>query len=397
MSFSISQDNYSLKVFGSTYKIEEMRSALLKWFEFNGRHSIPWKLKPDGSLPKKLEQLPVYPIWIAEVMLQQTQLKVVMPYWENWMRTFPTLIRLSNALEHDVLLLWQGLGYYSRARRIYKASNQLLRVLGDADSLDPSSWPTDLETWVGLPGIGPTTAASILSSAFDLPEALLDGNVKRVLARLIASKKKVSTDSNRLWAISNELLDHDSPRNFNQALMDLGAMVCTPKTPKCFCCPLKKYCLAYHKGDVSKFPVKGSKKVLDSSIIGLGLIINNAGEVLIDQRKDDQTMGGMWEFPGGKQERGEAIESTIVRELYEELDIEVKVLKKLIEFDHSYTHKKLHFVAFTCKLISGQPKPLASLKIKWVQPENLVHYPFPAANQRIINALKEYLVLDIRK
>ena len=372
--------------------IEKMRFELLKWYACHGRHSIPWKLKPDGSVPKKSEKLPVYPILVAEVMLQQTQLNVVLPYWENWMKTFPTVFDLASALDHEILFVWQGLGYYSRAHRIHKTSKVLRNVLGDSDHLNPESWPIDIESWIALPGIGRTTAASIISSAFNIPEALLDGNVKRILSRLIGSQESLSKDLKRLWKLSDVLLDPDYPRDFNQALMDLGAKICTSKNPKCFCCPWQKYCFAYHEGNPSDFPIKGSRKVLPYSVIGIGLVFNDLGEVLIDQRTNDQSMAGMWEFPGGKQEEGEAVESTVIRELSEELSIKVKVAKKLLEFDHSYSHQKLHFVVYICQLISGVPQPLASVQTKWVHPSELINYPFPAANQKMISAIKDYLV-----
>ncbi len=370
-----------------------MRIALLAWFELNGRHWIPWKLKQDKSIPTLNENLPVYPIWIAEVMLQQTQLAVVLPYWENWIAEFPSLPDLANALQHDVLLHWQGLGYYSRAKRLHDASKQLLFRINEADHLDPEAWPLTLESWISLPGIGKTTAASIISSAFNAPAALLDGNVKRILSRLIGSQKILSKDSVRLWKLSNLLLDQNAPRHFNQALMDLGATVCTTNSPKCFCCPWKLYCFAYYHGDPTNFPVKGVRKVRKNLVIGIGLIINALGEVLIDQRTNSQTMAGLWEFPGGKKEDGELIEYTIVRELKEELDVDVKLEQKLIEFDHFYTNKKLHFVVYICKLVSGKPKPLSSLQVEWVQPIDLINYPFPAANHKIISALNDYLSL----
>ncbi|KGG14597.1 MULTISPECIES: 8-oxo-dGTP diphosphatase MutT [unclassified Prochlorococcus] len=392
MCASCIHDDDSIKDLWSIDKIEDMQAVLLNWFALHGRHWIPWKLKPNGALPEKLEKLPVYPIWIAEVMLQQTQLKVVLPYWKNWMKAFPTLVDLAHAGDHEVLLLWQGLGYYSRAKRTHQSAKKLLEIIGSNNSLNPLAWPVSISTWVDLPGIGRTTAASIISSAFDLPEALLDGNVKRILSRLIGNEQSLSRSSSKLWSLSNDLLDYDSPRNFNQALMDLGATVCLPKNPKCFCCPWKSYCCAYYQGDPSKFPMKAPKKALPNLVIGIGIVFNDFGEILIDQRKPDQTMGSMWEFPGGKQEKGELIEDTVIREIHEELGVHIKVLQNLIEFDHCYSHKKLHFVVYICKLSSGIPKPLSSLQTKWVKPDDLINYPFPAANKYMIKALQDYIV-----
>jgi A/G-specific adenine glycosylase len=207
--------------------VVELRALLLTWWQEHGRHTIPWKLRSDGDLPEPGEALDPFAIWCAEVMLQQTQLQVVLPYWRRWMERFPRLEALAAAEEHDVLLLWQGLGYYSRARRLQQGARMLLDAAGPAT--DP--WPRTLEGWLALPGIGRSTAGSILSSAFDLPFAILDGNVKRVLARLIASPRPPARELKGLWQLSETLLDPQRPRAFNQALMDLGATVCTPAIP----------------------------------------------------------------------------------------------------------------------------------------------------------------------
>ena len=223
--------------------IKDIQHNLFNWFSRYGRHWIPWKLKQDGSLPRSRELISPYGVWIAEVMLQQTQLGVVLPYWLEWMERFPHLSDLAASDEQEVLLKWQGLGYYSRAKRIHLASKLLIESIGSIQSLDPAMWPVELDQWMVLPGIGRSTAGSIISSAFDLPTPILDGNVKRILIRLIASNHPSNQDQTRLWELSSLLLPKNSPRNFNQALMDLGATVCTNKNPNCSCCPLQNYCL----------------------------------------------------------------------------------------------------------------------------------------------------------
>ena len=371
--------------------LEVGQSVLLSWFAENGRKDIPWKLKDDGNSPKNGELLLPYGIWIAEVMLQQTQFNVALPYWKKWMEVFPTLLDLGKASESKVLLLWQGLGYYSRARRILKAAEQLLDLIGDGDPLDPVAWPNDLETWISLPGVGRSTGASIISSAFDLPAALLDGNVKRVLGRIFAISQPAENSLPELWAISEKLIDRQNPRHFNQALMDLGSLVCKPRNPNCCNCPWQSFCIVYSSDQVKDFPVKPVGKTLPFAVIGVGIVFNPSGEVLIDQRIKNASLGGLWEFPGGKQEPKEAIEVTIARELTEELGIEVQVGERLISFEHSYSHKKLCFVVHLCKWLSGEPQPLESQQIRWVKPNELVDYPFPAANAKMISALNKYL------
>ena len=358
----------------------DLQRKLLGWWQLHGRHDIPWKRSAHGGLPASGEELNPYPTLVAEVMLQQTQLQVVLPYWLRWMERFPTLQSLAAADEQDVLLLWQGLGYYSRARRLYQGAQQLVER-------EDSVWPRDLEGWLALPGIGPSTAGSILSSAFDLPFPILDGNVKRVLSRLIASPQPPARNSKDLWQLSAELLDPEQPRSFNQALMDLGATVCTPKNPSCQNCPWCEQCAAYASGDPAVYPVKEAPRELPFQVIGVGVVLNDAGEVLIDQRLNEGLLGGLWEFPGGKQEPGEAIEATIGRELQEELAIEVEVGEELISLDHAYSHKRMRFVVHLCQWRAGEPQPLASQQVRWVKPQQLSDFPFPAANARIIAAL----------
>ena len=357
-----------------------MARVLLGWWENNGRRDPdqkPWMFTPAGRWPTAAEDLDPYGIWIAEVMLQQTQLMVALPYWRRWMRVFPSIEALAAATLDQVRLQWQGLGYYSRARRLHEAA---LMLMGQ-------SWPRTVEGWMALPGIGRTTAGGIVSSAFNAPFAILDGNVKRVLARWHAHPRSPARDQALFWDWSEALLDPERPRDVNQALMDLGATVCTPRTPRCGACPCHGNCAAYAAGDPTRWPVSDARKPLPFQVIGVGVVLNAAGEVLIDQRLEEGLLGGLWEFPGGKQESGESIEDCIARELQEELGIDVTVGEELISVDHAYSHKKLRFVVHLCTWVAGDPQPLASQQVRWVKPEELKDFPFPAANARIIEAL----------
>jgi A/G-specific adenine glycosylase len=368
--------------------LEPLRAALLTWWETNGRHDIPWKRRPDGSRPGLGEPLDPFGVWVAEVMLQQTQLAVVLPYWHRWMAAFPDLRTLAAASEHDVLMLWQGLGYYARARRLHGGAQQLVVAEHPAPAAGGDPWPRTLEGWMALPGIGRSTAGSILSSAFDLPQPILDGNVQRVLARLVAHPGPPKRDMAHFWRLSETVLDPHRPRAFNQALMDLGAGVCTPRQPSCGACPWRERCAAYAAGDPGRFPVKDTPPPVPFQVIGVGVVRDGEGRVLIDQRLPEGLLGGLWEFPGGKQEPGEAIEATIQRELREELAIEVTVGEELISLEHAYSHKRLRFVVHLCRWLAGEPQPLASQQVRWVAPQELSSYPFPAANSRIIAALQ---------
>ena len=368
--------------------------ALLAWWELHGRRDPvqkPWMFKADGQWPTPEEGLNPYPIHVAEVMLQQTQLQVVLPYWRRWMEAFPSLDALAAAAEQAVLLHWQGLGYYSRAWRLPGAAARLGE--GRAEGGQLSQGPQALEIWLALPGIGRSTAGGILSSAFNSPAPILDGNVRRVLARLQAHPRPPMRDQALFWRWSEALIAGapGRSRDLNQALMDLGATLCTPRRPDCGACPWRVDCAAYASGTPELYPVKEASRDLPFQVIGVGVVLNQAGEVLIDQRLNEGLLGGMWEFPGGKQESGEAIEDTIARELMEELAIHVSVDQELICVDHAYSHKKLRFVVHLCRWISGEPQPLASQQVRWVRPGDLGEYPFPAANARIIAALLEHL------
>jgi A/G-specific adenine glycosylase len=364
-----------------------LRAALLAWAVEHGRHGIPWKLGPDQQPTPCGTALDPYPIWVAEVMLQQTQLQVAVPYWRRWMQALPSLEALATAEEQHLLMLWQGLGYYVRARRLQQGAQLLL----EAEAQGAERWPRSLQGWLALPGIGRSTAGSILSSAFDLPFAILDGNVKRVLARLIACPRPPARELQGLWQLSEQLLDPQRPRAFNQALMDLGATICTPRNPRCGACPWQGQCAAYAAGDPAAYPVKDAPRELPFQVIGVGVVFNAEGQVLIDQRLNEGLLGGLWEFPGGKQEPGEAIEATIARELREELAIEVAVGDALIQVDHAYSHKRLRFEVHCCRWLSGEPQSLACQQWRWVDPSQLGDYPFPAANARIIAALQAHL------
>jgi A/G-specific adenine glycosylase len=377
-----------------------LKASLLVWWELHGRHGLdqkPWMVTAAGRWPECGEALDPYGVFVAEVMLQQTQLAVVLPYWWRWLEAFPDLGVLAAADEQRVLLLWQGLGYYSRARRLHQAAGQLLSGLSEdrkpaAPDLDGSGlWPTSLAGWQALPGLGRSTAASILSSAFDHPEAILDGNGKRVLARLIAAPAPPARQLAGFWRLSETLLDRGRPRSFNQAVMDLGATVCTPRNPRCGECPWQGWCAAYAAGDRARYPVKEAPRSVPFQVIGVGVVFDNAGRVLIDQRLEEGLLGGLWEFPGGKQEEGEAITATIERELAEEVAIAVEVGEELIVVEHAYSHKRLRFVVHLCRWLEGEPQPLASQQVRWVEPGALDAYPFPAANARIIAALRQRL------
>ncbi|MEL6816864.1 MAG: A/G-specific adenine glycosylase, partial [Cyanobacteria bacterium J06598_3] len=288
-----------------------LRKRLLAWYASQGR-DLPWRRTRNP-----------YEIWISEIMLQQTQVKTVIPYYERWLEKFPTVEDLAAAEQQTVLKLWEGLGYYARARNLHKAAQQLVSDFG-------GEFPQDLDAAISLKGIGRTTAGGILSAAFDLPTPILDGNVKRVLSRLVAFPAVPNKALNQLWIISEQVIDPEHPRDFNQAIMDLGATLCTRHNPACLLCPWQSLCAAYNQNAVSDFPMTQSRKPLPHKQIGVAVIADADGKILIDRRKQEGLLGGLWEFPGGKIEPGESVEACVSREIKEELGIEIEVGDRLI-------------------------------------------------------------------
>jgi A/G-specific adenine glycosylase len=351
--------------------VVDLQQSLLVWYGEQGRR-LPWR-NIDGP----------YAIWISEIMLQQTQVKTVLPYYTRWLQQFPTVFDLAAADLQTVLKAWEGLGYYARARNLHRAAQAIVEH-------HQGKIPKDFDQITALPGVGRTTAGGILSSAFNLPFAILDGNVKRVLARLVALDKPPAKALNRLWDLSEQILDRHNPRDFNQALMDLGATLCTRRQPNCPQCPWQRHCRAYNLNVQSEIPMTETKAPIPHKHIGVAVIWNDQDQILIDRRKQEGLLGGLWEFPGGKIEPEESVEDCIRREIQEELGIQVEVGELLTTVTHTYSHFKVTLNVHHCTHLSGEPQPIECDEIRWVTMENIEEYPFPKANIHIIEALKEY-------
>ena len=349
--------------------IKPIQATLAKWYQQEKR-DLPWRDTHDP-----------YCILVSEFMLQQTQVKTVVPYYRRWIKSFPTAETLARARETSILKHWEGLGYYSRARNLHRSAKIIVK---EFQSHVPDTWDEILK----LPGVGRYTAGAVLSIAFNQSVPVLDGNVKRVLSRLFCIKENGATPAseNRLWQVAGKLVPSKTPGDFNQALMELGATVCLPQKPLCLLCPLNFVCRAKLKGVQEKFPpakIRPAAKKIEVS----AAVIRRNGKTYIQQRPQKGLMGGLWEFPGGKIEKGESPEMCLEREIEEELGVQVTIKEKIMTIKHSYTQFRVTLHVFLCRLESGKIRATSCDQWKWVSLENINQYPFPAANVKILKYL----------
>jgi len=347
----------------------EFQQLLLEWFDKEFR-DLPWRQTRDPYL-----------IWISEIMLQQTQVVTVIPYFQRFITRFPTIHDLAAADVSQVLKSWEGLGYYARARNLHQAARVIVRE-------HAGQFPSTFAEVKGLPGIGNYTAAAILSIVWGIAIPAIDGNVIRILSRLFAIEEDYkSKEALELYRQKAEqLLNEQRPGDHNQAMMELGAVLCSPRKPKCSICPVVKFCQANLRGNPAAFPVKNIKKIRPHHPIAVGIVWKN-GTVLIDRRPEKGLLGGLWEFPGGKVQPNESIEQAVVREIKEELDIEVRVISHFMTLDHAYTHFSITLYVYLCEFVSGTPRAVHCTEWRWVLPEALPCYAFPRANGRIVEKL----------
>ena len=341
---------------------------LLKWFAGNAR-DLPWRRTRDP-----------YAIWVSEIMLQQTQVKTVIPYWQRWMKQLPDIASLAAADEDTVIKLWEGLGYYSRGRNLQKAAKRIHDELA-------GRFPRDLAGMLALPGVGRYTAGAICSIAYNQPEPLVDGNVARVLTRLLgieqSPKDKPVTD--RLWSVADELVKHtvtlQKPRQrnasaFNQAMMELGALVCTPRNPLCGDCPLKGRCTARKQNKVETIPAL-AKRAATTNRRFIGFLIAWRGKVFVQRRPSGEVNAGFWEFPNWQVNDAELKPAALAKR---ELKLGQAKFQPLCNINHSITRYRNRL-----EMIVAEPKRkprLAKLKGEWLPVAKLAELPLPAAHRK---------------
>lgn len=345
---------------------------LLQWYYLN-RRDLPWRRTSDA-----------YRIWLSEVMLQQTRVDTVIPYYHRFLKSFPTIKKLAKAEQQEVLKCWEGLGYYSRGRFFHQSAKSIIKNNG-------GEIPSDYDQFIELKGVGPYTAAAVLSIAFGKKYAVVDGNVIRVVTRYLGIEDDIRSSQvkNTVQDFVNDTIPSDHPGDFNQALMELGAIVCKPVAPECDNCPLSSQCVAFNLAKTNIIPYKSKAKKIPHYDIGVGLILNQNNQLLIALRPNDGMLGGLWEFPGGKNEISEPIEETVLRELKEELGVDVKIYNKFKMIKHAYSHFKISLHAYWCSIEFGDPQPKTSQELKWVTLDEIDQYPFPKANRTLIDDLQK--------
>ncbi|MBT3216817.1 MAG: A/G-specific adenine glycosylase [Candidatus Marinimicrobia bacterium] len=338
---------------------------LLTWYSRN-RREMPWRKTQDP-----------YKIWISEIMLQQTQVKTVIPYYKKWIKKYPTINHVVCASEKTLLKSWEGLGYYRRCRNFHTASKI---VENKFDGIPPS----DYQIFKSLPGVGDYTASAVMSICFNEFYPVLDANVKRVLARIMKIKKFTAKNIIRikktldLWisAVNN-------PGDFNQAMMELGSQICIPKKPNCLNCPLSDLCLAFITKSPEKYPAQLKLKKIPTYDVSVGIIWDN-DKFYIQRRENKLHLGGMWELPGGKRKLNERLDTTVAREIQEECNIKVIVKSQAGFVKHQYTHFKINLSAYHCNLSNGNSIPITK-NTKWIKQKDINSFPFPKATLKIFD------------
>jgi len=350
---------------------EIFSSKLVAWYRKHGR-DLPWRHTSDP-----------YKIWVSEVMLQQTQVDTVLPYYHRFLQEFPDLLTLAAAPQQQVLKLWEGLGYYARARNLHEAARQLAERARAA-------LPAQYDELLKIKGIGAYTAAAVASIAFGEPRAVVDGNVMRVLARLLyIAEPPAQYGRVRFAETAEQLMAGQQPGDFNQAMMELGAVVCKPRQPLCSECPVVGLCEAKRRlADPAVLPTKAPRKAVPHYDVLVGIIWKK-GRILIKQRPANGLLGGLWELPGGKVAAGAIGAAELRRKLLSKFHIRIKNCRRFSHVKHAFSHFKITLHAFQCEHAGGPLTAPSTVSWNWVVPQDIERFAYPRATQKILTALLE--------
>ncbi len=345
-------------------------TRLLRWYARAAR-DLPWRRTHDP-----------YAIWVSEVMLQQTQVAKVIPYYMRFLKRFPTRAALARASLREVLRIWEGMGYYARARNLHRAAREM-------EAERPGAWPGSAVEWQQMPGVGRYTASAVASITLGEAMPVLDGNTRRVLARLddYAGDARSARGESLLLATAAQMMPSRKPGSFNQALMELGATLCTPHLPQCPRCPLRAACRANARGTQSLRPTRRAARRSPLWDVACA-VLRCADRVLIAQRPAEALLGGLWEFPGGKRERGESLAACLRRELREELGIRVRVGRARGTLAHAYSHFRVRLHIFDCEWLGGVPRAIQAADVRWARLRDLARYPMGRLDRQVARSLR---------
>jgi A/G-specific adenine glycosylase len=360
--------------------VRVVASQLLAWVRAD-RRDLPWRRHRDP-----------YAVWISEVMLQQTQVATVVPYFERWMARFPDISSLAAATSDDVLRIWAGLGYYARARNLHRMAQEIVARHGGVI-------PSEKKALLALPGIGRYTAGAILSLAFGQRAPVLDGNVRRVLGRVydIADDPSEAATERQLWQLATDLVmaaPEDAAGDLNEGLMELGALICTPGEPNCAACPIAAMCLAHARGIEAERPIRRSRARPPHYDAVAAIILDETNRYLLIQRPAAGLLGGLWGFPGGVLQDGEVLAEGFARTVREQIGLEVAPGDPIARIQHAYTHFRITLHACRCQIIAGEPQPLRSAAFRWVTAGELAGYPLPVTDAKIVQVLQRNTSAD---
>jgi A/G-specific adenine glycosylase len=346
---------------------ERVAAALLAWYDA-GHRDMPWRKTRDP-----------YRILVAEILLQRTRVASGQPYYERFIRRFPDVRSLASASEEEVLLVWEGLGFYRRARNLHAAAKAIVRDHG-------GFVPADFERLASLPGIGPYTAGAVASIAFELRFPAVDGNVTRVLARLFRIEQEVTTGLGRkaVQDLAAALVPGERPGSYNQALMELGATICLPRSPACDRCPLAKPCLARAAGLQETLPVMRRPSKAQAVRVAFGLV-ESGGKVLLIKRPSGGLLAGLWSLPGGEISRDSSDDQDLIRMVHEQAGVRVDVEGPWRNIAHTFSHRRWSGTIFRCTLRRAQP---VSDGVRWASPSELRSLPLVPFHREALESLR---------
>jgi A/G-specific adenine glycosylase len=372
--------NKKIKVDHSTeFNFSDLHRRLIRWYHRQGR-DLPWRKTRDP-----------YKIWVSEVMLQQTQVTSVIPYYERFLAAFPSVASLAKVSLKKVLKLWEGAGYYARARNLHKAAQMVMKELDGKIPSDPDLLRT-------LPGIGRSTAGAIASLAFGRRAPILDGNVKRVLCRLFGVQEdpRKPAVERQLWKLSEACLPDRHIDHFNQAMMDLGATVCTPAKPSCLLCPVREFCQASRLGIQEKIPVKMQRPPLPHHQIAVAVVLRG-DKLLIGQRPAHGLLGGLWGLPEVRTKNDSSMREEVCQIFESETGLKLQAVKALEPVIHAFTHLRMTFYPVLYQYQTGQFKK--DQPWRWANRSTLSGLPISVAARKILNqvSLADYIGHNIQE